>query len=112
MPLGLDVIRDRNQLYRETRGLIENIYTLKVLNMDDKAHAYRLSVSGIDGITIDSDQDTIYVEAGNVQDFPIRLRADESNLQNRSNEINLSLVAIDNEELSVVEHARFLGPIP
>ncbi|MBT7950855.1 MAG: cytochrome c oxidase accessory protein CcoG [Gammaproteobacteria bacterium] len=112
VPLGLDVIRDRNQLYRETMGLIENIYTLKVINMDDKAHTYQLSVSGIDGISIDSEIDTIYVEAGNVQDFPVRLRADESSLQKRSNEISLSLIAIDNKELSVIEHARFLGPIP
>jgi cytochrome c oxidase accessory protein FixG len=112
VPLGLDVIRDRNQLYRETMGLIENIYTLKILNMDDKAHTYQLSVSGIDGITIDSEQDTIYVEAGNVQDFPVRLQADESSLLKRSNEISLSLIAIDDKELSVIEHARFLGPIP
>ncbi|MGD2056376.1 MAG: cytochrome c oxidase accessory protein CcoG, partial [Gammaproteobacteria bacterium] len=41
-PLGLDVIRDRNRLYRETdEGKIENVYVLKILNMDDKAHAFR-----------------------------------------------------------------------
>jgi len=35
IPLELDIIRDRNALYRETvDGLIENIYTLKLINMD------------------------------------------------------------------------------
>ncbi|UCE89298.1 MAG: cytochrome c oxidase accessory protein CcoG, partial [Pseudomonadota bacterium] len=35
VPLGLDIIRDRNVLFRETReGYIENVYTLKVVNMD------------------------------------------------------------------------------
>jgi len=46
--LGLDVIRDRNQLYRETNeGLIENVYTLKILNMDTAAHSYQLEASGL-----------------------------------------------------------------
>jgi|TARA_B100001964_G_C14131435_1_gene553072 polyferredoxin len=32
-PVSLDVIRDRNALYRETgEGLIENVYTLRVIN--------------------------------------------------------------------------------
>ena len=33
IPLEVDIIRDRNSLYRETNeGLIENVYTLKILN--------------------------------------------------------------------------------
>ena len=33
MPMGLDILRDRNQLFREnSEGLIENTYTLKILN--------------------------------------------------------------------------------
>jgi cytochrome c oxidase accessory protein FixG len=43
--LGLDVIRDRNRLYRETdEGRIENVYILKILNMDDIGHDYSLAV--------------------------------------------------------------------
>src|SRR5690606_37037028 len=44
MPLRADLIRDRNALYRELPdGLIENVYTLKITNMDDADHEYRLS---------------------------------------------------------------------
>ena len=44
VPLDVDVIRDRNTLYRETdEGLVENVYTLRILNMDNSAHAYKLS---------------------------------------------------------------------
>jgi cytochrome c oxidase accessory protein FixG len=44
VPLGLDVIRDRNQLFRETEdGHIENVYTLKLINMDERPHRYRLN---------------------------------------------------------------------
>jgi len=111
VPLGLDVIRDRNQLYRETAGLIENIYTLKVLNMDKQAHTYHLTVNGIEGLSIESDSDTIHVASGQVQDYPVCLRVDESNLTERSSKIVFSLVAIDTEDLSIEEHARFLGPV-
>ena len=54
-PLVLDVIRDRNTLYRETgEGLVENVYTLKLINMDDMDHRYAITVSGIEGMELGS----------------------------------------------------------
>jgi cytochrome c oxidase accessory protein FixG len=109
--LGLDVIRDRNQLYRETReGLIENVYTLKILNMDDSAHVYTLGVQGIPGIELHMDVTTIQVAAGAVMEFPVRLRADESDLEARSSTVIFNLEATDASALQVQQDARFLGP--
>jgi cytochrome c oxidase accessory protein FixG len=111
IPLGLDVIRDRNTLYRETNeGLIENVYILKILNMDKAQHQYQLTVSGIPGLTLHKDMETIVVASGGVQELPVRLRADEGDLEARSSDVVFSLVAIDNDKLSVTEDARFLGP--
>ena len=111
IPLGLDVIRDRNTLYRETsEGLIENVYTLKILNMDKVQHQYELTVSGIPGLTLHKDMPTIVVASGGVQELPVRLRADEAELEARSSDVVFSLVAIDNDTLAVTEDARFLGP--
>jgi cytochrome c oxidase accessory protein FixG len=109
--LDLDVIRDRNALYRETRdGLIENVYTLKILNMDSQSHRYRLWAEGIDGIKLVSDQDEIVVEAGSVYQMVVRLQADELNLEERSVSVNFHLQAEDSNHLSTVEEARFVGP--
>jgi cytochrome c oxidase accessory protein FixG len=109
--LGLDVIRDRNRLYRETaEGLIENVYTLKILNMDKVAHRYTLSVAGIPGIELFTDMKDIEVTGGDVMELPVRLRADEAELKARSSKIVFELVASDKPELSVQEEARFLGP--
>ena len=109
--LGLDVIRDRNTLYRETsEGLIENVYILKILNMDDAVHSYTLSVDGIPGIQLRTDAQTIRVEAGDVMDFPVRLQADEGDLEARSSKVVFELVADDDPALAVQEEARFLGP--
>jgi cytochrome c oxidase accessory protein FixG len=109
--LGLDVIRDRNQLYRETStGLIENVYTLKVLNMDDAAHRYVLSVSGVPGLQLRMDMPEIRVDSGDVLELPVRLQVDEAALQARSTEVEFQLVADDDPTLSATETARFLGP--
>ena len=111
IPLDLDVIRDRNTLYRETRdGLIENVYTLKILNMDSSAHRYILRAEGIDGVKLVTDQGEIMVEAGSVYQMVVRLQADEFNLEQRSVPVSFHLQAADANHLKIVEEARFVGP--
>ncbi len=111
IPLELDVIRDRNTLYRETRdGLIENVYTLKLLNMDEKPHRYILHAEGIDGLKLVTDQEEIFVEAGTVYQMVVRLQADEFNLEQRSVPVSFHLQAADANHLTIIEEARFVGP--
>jgi len=111
MPLAMDVIRDRNSLYRETNeGLIENVYIIKILNMDQQDHSYELSVDGVDDLIMKMDATSLLVQSGEVLEIPVRLQVDAYNLKKRSNEISFSLIATDNKELSIVEEARFLGP--
>ena len=109
--LGLDVIRDRNQLYRETsEGLIENVYTLKILNMDSSPHRYRLRADGIPDLELLTDVDEIFVDSGSVSELIVRLRADEENLEAQSGKVQFYLQAEDANHLSVAEETRFLGP--
>ena len=110
-PIGMDVIRDRNSLYRETNdGLIENVYIIKLLNMDGQDHSYTLTAEGIPGLILKKDSAEIVVKSGEVIELPVRLQVDANNLKQRSNEITFTLNAIGYDELSVVEEARFLGP--
>ena len=111
IPLELDVIRDRNTLYRETRdGLIENVYTLKILNMDSQAHRYILSADGIEGMKLLLDEPEIEVEAGTVLELIARLQADEYNMEERSVTVVFRLQAIEANHLTTTEEARFVGP--
>lgn len=109
--IDLDIIRDRNQLYRETSGLIENIYTLKLINMDEHDHNFNITAEGIDGLQLLIDKDVIKVTAGSVYDLPVRLRAKEQNLKGRSTEIRFTLMAENNNELSITQTGKFLGPL-
>jgi len=109
--LGLDVIRDRNRLFRETdEGRIENVYILKILNMDDRGHDYSLHVEGIDDLELHTDTKRIRVDAGEVLELPVRLRVEEDELEERSSKVTFELIATDDPGLAVREEARFLGP--
>ncbi len=111
VPLKLDVIRDRNALYRETfDGLIENTYTLKVMNMDTGAHRYSISARGIDGLKLNINRPEFDVAAGDVMEVPVRLQADRSKLTQRSTPIYFRLQANDVDGLAAEQSARFLGP--
>jgi cytochrome c oxidase accessory protein FixG len=111
LPLALDVIRDRNQLYRETDdGEIENVYTLKVLNMDTKPHAFMISAVGIEDLDLEMDHDGIHAAPGEVLNVVVRLEAQEHALEARSSVVYFTLTAQDDPALTVTEEARFLGP--
>ena len=52
-PVKMDVICDRGSMGREIEdGLIENVYRLQIMNADERAHRYHISVSGIDSIQL------------------------------------------------------------
>ena len=111
VPLGLDIIRDRSSLYRETdEGMIENIYTLKIMNMDLKKHRFSLAVGGIDDLIVTRQKEGIVVDSGTVLNYPIRIQADPEKLKAASTELIFYLNAIDDDSLAIEEDGRFLGP--
>ncbi|MGA8260603.1 MAG: cytochrome c oxidase accessory protein CcoG [Arenicellales bacterium] len=113
VPLQLDVIRDRNTLYRQTdEGLVENVYVLKLLNMDRQAHRYTLSVSGLEGVVMKMDNPDLDVPGGEVREVPMRLQIDPADLEKAGNDVFLTLTARDEPDLTVTKKARFIGPKP
>jgi cytochrome c oxidase accessory protein FixG len=111
-PLALDVIRDRNTLFRETNeGLVENVYTLKLINMDDADHRFNVTASGIDGMQLELDADPVPVSAREILSISARVKADPYLLKRASSTITFTLRAEDDASLQVDEEARFLGPV-
>jgi len=111
-PIILDVIRDRNSLYRELPGdLIENIYTLKVINQSNDERVFKLSVEGVQGIHLDGVSDEVVVDGGGVLSLPVRVRVDREYAQGIMN-IDFVVEAMDDSGDIRVEDSRFLGPSP
>ena len=108
-PLEIDAIRDRNSLYTTTMmGMIENVYTVKIINMDDRPHRFLVRDSGIEGLTINGN-DTIEAPAGEIVELPLRLVADPAFLKQTSTEIEFS-VSSQTGNLEASSESRFLGP--
>ncbi|MFH0259781.1 cytochrome c oxidase accessory protein CcoG [Vibrio barjaei] len=105
-PAGLSVLRDRNQLFRvNSDGLVENTYTLKVINKTQQEQQYTLSVSGLENATWYGRQ-TISVEPGEVFNLPISLGADPEQLSSPVSTIQFILS--DSNDFSTEVESRFI----
>ncbi|MGI9277474.1 MAG: cytochrome c oxidase accessory protein CcoG [Endozoicomonas sp.] len=108
--LELEVLRDRNVLYRTTAtDQIENIYTLKIANKDRQDHQVRVQVNGIEGLSTNSNM-TFVVQSGEVAQQVIRLLAPQATggTRNREIEFTVSTDVVDMPPVST--SSRFLYP--
>jgi cytochrome c oxidase accessory protein FixG len=111
-PIILDVIRDRNSLYRElSEDMIENIYTIKLINQSNNAREFKLTVEGVEGIHLDGIGDAILVDGGGVLSVPVRARVHRDNAFGVM-KIDFIAEALDDSGDRRVEDSRFLGPTP
>ncbi|HEX7012768.1 MAG TPA: cytochrome c oxidase accessory protein CcoG [Steroidobacteraceae bacterium] len=107
----IDVLRDRNALYRHVEGrLIENVYSVRFVNKDTRAHQMTLSVEGLPGAVIDSEQELHTVGPGAVVTVPIRIRVAE---QTVSGGVDVSIIARSAEENAIESRTqtRFIAPV-
>lgn len=110
VPLEVDIIRERNRLYRETpQGDIENVYQLRVLNMDQRDHTYRIEVSGIDGVRVVGEPE-VHVAAGAIADVALRLQAPADQVASGSTPVRFTVATSDDKRWRVVEESRFIAP--
>ncbi|GGD62282.1 cytochrome c oxidase accessory protein CcoG [Lacimicrobium alkaliphilum] len=110
VPLQVDIIRDRNQLYRETNdGLVENVYTLKILNKSQQLQRYNISVEGLeDHRLIGNNQ--VQVQGGEVYVEPVSVAVDPYNLESTMQDITIVVEGVDDqgESIEVRTKTRFL----
>ena len=103
VPLEVDIIRDRNSLDRETNeGLIENVYTLKVLNKSQIQQTYSISVLGLTDAQFVGDN-TVTVEGGGVYTLPISVAVNPNNLEQGTQKIYFKVTTMVNGEIVEVQ---------
>ncbi len=112
VPLEVDIIRDRNQLYRiNVEGHIENVYTLKIINKTQQPHRYKVTISGPEGLILETPE-SIATLAGELVVVPTTAHIDPSALKAPNTNIYFYIEALDDPSLNVEEESRFLGPMP
>jgi polyferredoxin len=109
-PIELDIIRDRNALYRESRpGYIENVFTLRIINKDTVDHTYTVSVSGLPTVALDTDE-LIDVPSGELVPIAVRVFVEDGVVSSGGHDIDFTLAAADESGLTTTERGRFFTP--
>lgn len=73
LPLDLDVIRDRNRLYRESwDGSVENVYSLRISNRADSPQAYAIEFDSEVPLEYRGDR-IVSVDPGDMRIVPVSL---------------------------------------
>jgi cytochrome c oxidase accessory protein FixG len=105
----VDVLRDRNALYRRLdNGEIENVYTIRVINKDTAPHELRLHVEGLSGARLDTEQDTYTVAAEGVSSIVARIQVPASVQGGR--DIEIVATSVDGANIESRAEARFIAP--
>jgi cytochrome c oxidase accessory protein FixG len=109
-PVALDVIRDRNALYRMLDdGRVENVYDLKIMNKTEHLHHFAVVVRGVGALALDPDPAVFAVRSGEV--FPAAIRVRRPAYEPLGPEtIFFEVRAVDAPELYASSTARFIAP--
>ncbi|MEL7450844.1 MAG: cytochrome c oxidase accessory protein CcoG, partial [Pseudomonadota bacterium] len=109
-PLAVDVIRDRNALYREVPGdRIENVYTLKIMNKDSADRRYTITAMGVDGIAVETNLNNAVIPSGAIESVAAQVSVPAGSASGR-NEVTIVVTADDNPEIAVRETTVFHAP--
>ena len=112
IPLELDIMRDRNQLYQTTTaGEIENVYTLKLINMSQLDDHYALTIDGNDDLTFEIDENKLAIQGNTIQTVPVRIRIPQASLVSSRVKLTLTLQSTIHPRIRVAEHTNFIGPM-
>lgn len=111
-PLTVDVVRDRGaRLYRISGDQVQNVYTLKINNMDNKPHHYNVEVEGEYAFKLRRGN-SVEIEAGEVFSIPLRVSLDRSELKTEKTAIKFVVQAKDDDTILADEDSNFIGPTP
>lgn len=109
-PLSVDVLRDRStQMYRIVKGNVRNVYTVKINNMSETPHTYRINVSGDAPYELKRYR-SIVVNSGEVFSIPVQVMVKKDALPSAKNTIIFTVQSKDDSEVTATETSSFIGP--
>src|SRR5690606_33204247 len=108
-PLIVDVLRDRNALYRVVDTRVENAYALKISNKDVEARPFRIELLDAPGIELVGAPVEREIPAEATLNLPLALRAG-TGLGRPRTEVVLRVVRTDDESIAVEHTTAFFAP--
>ena len=109
-PVSVDVGRDRGaHLYKVQEDNVENVYMLKVHNMDRQAHEFDLTVEGPHVFKIKRYR-AIAKETNEMFLFPVRVLVDKSELKTPKTSVTFIITPKENDKVFAQEKGVFIAP--
>jgi polyferredoxin len=110
VPLGLDIIRDRGRLYRESwDGSVENTYTLRIMNMEQHPRRYAISAEGQVPLQFSGDGE-VEIAGGSQVSIPISLKTAPGVQAAPNSDVYITVESIGDPVHAITETSRFLRP--
>ena len=108
-PFKVDVVRDRNVTARIVAGgNLENVYRLQVMNATESTQHYKITVSGLKGVSVSSDN-LVAVEATQSRWVPVRVQLPFDAAPAGSHPIQFEIISMDSPG-KLTEKSVFLVP--
>ncbi len=106
----VDVLRDRNALYRVAEGgAIENTYTLKLVNKESRAHAFEVVVAGAAPVSLPGGPMRLEADPEAVLSVPLTLRATPGAIHGRST-VRITVRRLGDAPAAIESDVAFFGP--
>ncbi|MGE5468065.1 MAG: cytochrome c oxidase accessory protein CcoG [Ignavibacteria bacterium] len=110
LPLKVDVIRDRGVMAREVEdGLIENVFTLRFMNTDERPRVFRVGIAGLDGIRLAGAAE-VEVAPASTKSVVVPVRVPPEAGKQGSHPIVFDVAATDDAAVRLKEKAVFIMP--
>ncbi len=108
--VSLDVTKDRGLFRENAQGLIENIYSLKVINKTQQHQDYRLELVDADGFQLQGTT-TISLAPGEITDVPVSVALLADRPASSSQTLRFKVTDVDEPWVYSAADSRFVAPL-
>ncbi|NWE21846.1 cytochrome c oxidase accessory protein CcoG [Pseudomonas sp. P7548] len=108
--VSLDVTKDRGMFRENSQGLIENIYSLKVINKTQQRQDYRLELVDAEGFQLQGKTE-ISLAPGEISDVPVSVALLADKPASSSQTLRFKVTDVDEPWIYSAADSRFVAPL-
>ncbi|MBC3258188.1 cytochrome c oxidase accessory protein CcoG [Pseudomonas paralactis] len=108
--VSLDVTKDRGMFRENSQGLIENIYSLKVINKTQQRQEYRLELVDAEGFQLQG-KTQVSLAPGEIVDIPVSVALLADTPASSSQTIRFKVTDVDEPWVYTAADSRFVAPL-
>ena len=108
--VSMDMTKDRGMLRENSQGLIENIYSLKVINKTQQRQDYRLELVDAEGFQLQG-KTQVSLAAGEIVDIPVSVALLADTPASSSQTLRFKVTDVDEPWIYTAADSRFVAPL-